>query len=385
MKHEYEIVKYRPDHRNDVAELQKGLWSPDSELNGSYLEWKYERNPYLNPPLIHLALYGGEVVGMRGMFGVNWEVGVPRNTVAGIYPDDLVIAPDHRNRGLITKIMEVALKDLGMKGYRYVYSLSAGSITRISSLAMGWRSVGSMQPQHWHSSRAAWFQRMRRSFQQTRFVWRFADRLPYRHWGERQQPLQEFCNPEGMEPRKIGHRIVVEQRVRAVDMARLVSMIDYDGRIRHVRDADYLSWRYRNPLHRYLFLYREGDGLEGYLVLQQYLSELSNRLRVNIVDWEGTTARVRSELLHGAIRLGPFADLNIWTATLGDEAKALLRKSGFRPVPEGQEGAGVGQDQPCLLVRSVRDDVPEVDWFLDTHRLLDMANWDIRMVYSMQG
>ena len=386
MGYEYEIVKYQPDFRKDVVELQKLLWSPDPELNTAYLEWKHERNPYLQPPLIYLALYGKNVVGMRSMFGVRWEYGVPAETVSGMTPDDLVIAPDHRNRGLITKMMRAAFDDLEKKGYQYVYSLSAGKITRLASLAMGWRSAGSMQPQHWHSRRAEYFQRIRKFAGKTRFLWRYADRLPYRHWGERQQNLHELCNPEGMRSRTIGSRIVVERGVRAAEMAELVSGIGYDGRIRHVRDHEYLSWRFRNPLHRYLFLYWKEKDLEGYLVLQQYVSEISmSRVRVNIVDWEATSQRDRVGLLRAAIQLSPFADLNIWTATLGNDTKNMLRDVGFGPVQEGQEGAGVEQEQPCLLVRSVRADVPEAAWSLGNRRLPDMADWDMRMIYSMQG
>jgi hypothetical protein len=189
-----------------------------------------------------------------------------------------------------------------------------------------------------------------------------------------------------MRSRTIGSRIVVERGVRAAEMAELVSGIGYDGRIRHVRDQEYLSWRFRNPLHRYLFLYWKEKELEGYLVLQQDVSEISmSRVRVNIVDWEATSERVRAGLLRAAIHLSPFADLNIWTATLGNETKNLLRDVGFRPVREGQEGAGVDQEQPCLLVRSVRADVPEAAWSLGNRRLPDMADWDMRMLYSMQG
>ncbi len=383
MTYDYEIVQYQPDFRKDVVELQKNLWSPDPELNAAYLEWKHERNPYLRPPLIYLVLSGKDVVGMRSMFGVRWEYGVPAKTVSGITPDDLVIAPDHRNRGLLTKMMRAVFDDLEKKGYQYVYSLSAGPITRLSSLAMGWRSAGSMQPQHWYSRRAAFFQRIRKFAGTTRFLWRFADRLPYRYWGERQQNLHELCPQEGMRPRTIGSRIVVEQGARVGEMAELVSRIGTDGRIRHVRDKEYISWRYRNPLHRYLFLYWIEKELEGYLVLQQYVSEFSpSRVRVNIVDWEATTQRVRAGLLRAAIHLSPFADVNIWTATLGNETKNLLKDVGFNPV---QEGAGVDQEQPCLLVRSVRADVPEAAWSLGNRLLPNMADWDIRMVYSMQG
>jgi len=385
MKYDYEIVNYHPGWKKEVVEIQKNLWSPDAALNTSYLEWKYECNPYLKTPLIYLALCRNRVVGMRGMFGVNWEVGVPSKTIPGIYPDDMVIVPDHRNRGLITKIMRAAFEDLEKKGYPFVCNLSAGRITRMASLAMGWRSVGSMQPQHWHSRRAEYFQRIRKIVAKTRFIWRYADRLPYRDWGEKRQPLQELCNLQGRGPKKVGSRIVAEPGARAAEMAKLVSRIEYDGRIRHVRDKSYLSWRFRNPLHRYLFLYWEEPELEGYLVLQEYVSEFGNRGRVNIVDWEATSKRVRAGLLHAAIHLSPFADLNIWTATLREETKRLLRDVGFRPVHEGQEGAGVDQDQPCLLVRSVRDNMPETEWSFERHRLLDMANWDIRMIYSMQG
>jgi GNAT superfamily N-acetyltransferase len=383
MKYDYEIVKYHPEFRKDVVELQKNLWSPDPELNTAYLEWKHERNPYLQPPLLYLALCGKNVVGMRSMFGVQWEFGVPAKTVSGICPDDLVIAPDHRNRGLMTIMMRAAFDDLEKEGYRYVYSLSAGNITRLASLATGWRSAGSMQPQRWHSRRAAYFQRIMKIVGKTRWIRRYADKLPYRHWGETPVPLHELCHPQGMRPRKIGSRIAVEQRVRAGEMAKLISKIEYDGRIRHVRDEDYLSWRFRNPLHRYLFLYWEEKDLEGYLVLQQYVSELStSRVRVNIVDWEATSHRVRAGLLRAAIHLTPFVDLNIWTATIGAETKNLLRDVGFQPV---HEGAGVDQEQPCLLVRSVRAGVPEAEWSLGNRRLQDMANWDIRMIYSMQG
>jgi len=393
MNYDYEIVKYRPDFKKDVVELQKYLWSPDPELNTAYLEWKHERNPYLQPPLLYLALYGKKVVGMRSMFGVQWEFGVPAKTVSGIYPDDLVIAPDHRNRGLITKMMRAAFEDLEKEGCEYVYSLSAGPITRLASLAMGWRSVGSMQSQHRYSRQAAYFQRIRNIVGKTRLIrnvdgkrrsiWRYADKLLDRNWGETPVPLHGPHHSHEKRPRKIGSSIAVEQRVRAGEMADLISKIEYDGRIRHVRDKDYLSWRFRNPLHRYLFLYWEEKDLEGYLVLQQRVSEFSwSKGRVNIVDWEATSPHVRAGLLRAAIHLSPFVDLNIWTATLGAETKNLLREVGFQPV---HKGAGVDQEQRRLLVRSVRADVPEDEWSLGNRRLLDMANWDIRMMYSMDG
>ena len=73
----YEIVKYTPEFKGQVVELQKHLWGADVALNAAYLEWKYEQNPYEDTPLIHLALCGGEVVGMIGRFGGRWQIGRP--------------------------------------------------------------------------------------------------------------------------------------------------------------------------------------------------------------------------------------------------------------------------------------------------------------------
>lgn len=69
MNVEYEIVKYRPEFKSQILELQTHLWIPDLSVNAAYLEWKYDRNPYVDTPLIFLALRAGETVGMKGMGG----------------------------------------------------------------------------------------------------------------------------------------------------------------------------------------------------------------------------------------------------------------------------------------------------------------------------
>ena len=146
MHSNYEIVRYRPELKRQVIELQTHLWSPDLSLNTSYFEWKYERNPYLKEQLIYLAMHDGKAIGMRGFFGVQWECGVPPMRFTSLYADDMVIAPEHRNRGLMSKIMTFAFEDLAANGYEYAFNLSAGLATLRSSLSMGWRSAGWVRP-----------------------------------------------------------------------------------------------------------------------------------------------------------------------------------------------------------------------------------------------
>jgi len=79
---EYVIVKYGPEFKQQIVKLQTHLWSPDVALNTAYLEWKYERNPYMKTPFIHLALSAGQVVGMRGMYGAKWANRLPSPNIS---------------------------------------------------------------------------------------------------------------------------------------------------------------------------------------------------------------------------------------------------------------------------------------------------------------
>src|SRR5262245_28987553 len=95
-----EILRYTPDFKNAVIELQTHHWSPHRDVNRAYLEWKYERNPFLPGGLVHLALSDGRVVGMRGMIGARWSAGVQGEPFLAPLAGDLVILPDYRDRGL---------------------------------------------------------------------------------------------------------------------------------------------------------------------------------------------------------------------------------------------------------------------------------------------
>ena len=111
----------------------------------AYLEWKYEQNPYFREPILVVALDArGRVVGTRGFLGSCWQ------TPTGVIPipcaEDFAIAPRYRETGLATAIMRFALDDLEQRGFEYVMNASGGQITVLNSLAMGWKTLGPMQP-----------------------------------------------------------------------------------------------------------------------------------------------------------------------------------------------------------------------------------------------
>jgi hypothetical protein len=372
----YEIVRYTAEFKDRVVRLQTHLWSSDLAVNAAYLEWKYERNPYADSPAIYLALHHGEPVGMRGLFGASWQVGQPPRTFAGPCAGDLVIAPEHRNRGLSEQIMDAAARDIVDAPYPFVFNLSASLVTQFASLRTGWKSAGPLETAHWRAPERPAEARLRRYAERLPYLWRFAarsgdpfhalDRNARRHRGGRRRS------------------VVVEPRPWAGPMAALVAELGGDGRIRHVRDWRYLEWRFQNPLSAYRFLYWTGAELEGYLVLQAPARRPGGL--VSIVDWEARDNTVRAGLLDAALVWGRFDDIAVWTDMLPAEARGLLLDAGFVAAPPaGSIGTAFRTKavRPTVLVKPVRPGATaQRDWDIDGRSVLELGSWDLRMVYS---
>lgn len=342
---EYRVVRYTPDHKHAVAELQTGLWSKNPGRNLQYLEWKYEHNPYATEGRIYLAFDNDALVGMRGFYGSRWEGGVPARQVPVLVADDLILGEHHRNRGLVTQIMQAAFEDLRDSSARFVLSLSGGTLTVLNSLAMGWKSVGRARPLN------------RRS---VRFVPGRVQRL----FRKERSSFARF------------DRAVGKTEPRPDAMARLIQRIGHDGRWRHVRDRSYFDWRFRNPFREYRFLYAGDAELDGYLVLK---SEKRGHT-VSIVDLEAINGHVRAGLLKAAVTAGAFRDLGIWTCSADAQMLEQLAALKFR----AQDSTPAALGQP-FLIRPI-DLGPESEWRLDDGReRLEAGNWDIRMLYSMAG
>jgi GNAT superfamily N-acetyltransferase len=377
----YEIIRYHPDLKAEIIKLQTHLWSPDLIQNASYFEWKYERNPYIREPLIYLAVHNDKPIGMRGFFGVQWQCGMPVQRFNGLYADDMVIAPEHRRVGLMSKIMTFAFKDLMGRGYEYVFNLSAVDVTLRSSLDMGWRSAGWVQPMRWRSRRTAAWRAVLRLSTPLPFVSRCLSRLASK------RPRRSLKNADLTRLHQVLRHtphISFLDVPRCKDMADLVERIGATGRIAHARNGEYFQWRFQNPQSRYRFLFWQEMGrLEGYLVLQEYTSDEDQRDVLNIVDWEASRIGVKAGLLQTTISAFAGAvPILIWSATLPRQEIKLLQNSRFHLLKPPREAL---RSPPAILVRPIDQARLAGEWKLANRPLLDLASWDMRMLYSMAG
>jgi GNAT superfamily N-acetyltransferase len=367
------MVPYHPEHAPLVAALQRHLWSHDVELNAAYLDWKHHQNPYIREPLIYLAFVDEQLVGMRGIFGTRWEVGEPSESFTLPYADDLVIDPAFRRRGVHQQIMRFALDDLDRRGYRYLINLSAGPVTQRTSVLMRWRNAGRVMHVQRRAMRRTMMDSLASRASKLPIVWRLSEGLQRLGGPMGDRLFDRFDSRSARRTRqRQSGAIFADVAPLPEEMESLVNRLPSDGRLRHVRDQTYFGWRFRNPLRDYRFLYAGGDRLEGYLVLQRALGRDD---RVSIVDWEAARDSTLDELLTAAIDDGLFSVLSAWRLGASPAVERLLDRRGFVPADRSRS----------VLVRSVSSADLEGRWTLADRALDDASQWDLRMIYSMDG
>jgi hypothetical protein len=363
----YRFVRYHPKYQEGVVQLQTALWSPDLATNANYLTWKYEQNPYLDEPLIYLALHNERVVGMRGLCGAQWEIGHTGQSVIMPCAGDTTIAPEHRNRGLMRQILQLTQTDTVSTAFPYMLGLSAAPAVYFCALSEGWRLIGS----YGTTLRPTPLGKMVKPGRLKNLVRRL------RHHPSIEKLFSAIVQLR--HPRATPGHIQVSTEPRPADMAALVERTERPDKIRHVRDQRYYAWRFRSPLSSYRFFYWQKNTLDGFLVLQK--SVLSATGPTHIVEWAATNRTVLTELLQAAVHDVGFGSMEIWAATLADEVVNALCEHGFTKV---ESHLPDGAYRPSVLGRCMNAALLDKEWRLAGRLLTDLDNWDLRMVYSDQ-
>jgi hypothetical protein len=377
----YELIRYRPEHKAMLAVLQKELLSSDAELNTRYLEWKYERTADGSDSSIYLACHEGRPVAMRGFHEATLEAGTPTQVFRVVIAGDALVSAPHRNRGLVSRIIHLAEKELAS---RHPYLVSLGGANRVNMLGLltlGWRSAGAVQPAGRVTTRARAGHWLSSELSGMRVLWRV-------NWPRLLAAVDQRRLFRRLDAARAGRAgpgkampITVDGRPRVDAMAGLVERLGHDGRIRYRRDREYLDWRFRDPSKEYRFLYWDESQLEGYLVLSKRVTDLGRWQRVYVSDLEATHTSIRTALLSAAMSWGRFPELVTWTASLSDEEIRVLRDQGFAPVDPADTVRGC----PCILVRPLGTDARSSEWLLGGRKITDISNWDVRVLYSMRG
>jgi len=367
---DYRVVLFEPEMIDGIARLQRLHWASGHNLNRSYLQWKFLDNPYLDQPLIYVALAGDDVVGMRGVFGAEWDL-ADGTTIRIPAAADSLVHPGHRDRGLFERMSDLALTDMAERGYRHVLNLSPTAANYVTSVvSMGWRSIGTAAELSRTTETTAARRKLTARVPRTdavRGLARAGRRIRVR------AGTQVFSRLDRADP---GGRVRVGTVARPEQMAAVVDRESLRSGIRHVRDSEFFAWRFRNPRSSYRFLYTGGDSLTGFLVLQNAVG----RSRVNIVEWSALDPEVSAALLAAAAaERNRFGDLRIWSRSLSASQMQLVHDHGFdTPAPSSEPTRLAGK----AMVRPTGATSAPANWIVNGIDLADASNWDLRMASS---
>jgi GNAT superfamily N-acetyltransferase len=366
----FRVIPYQDGYRDRVIDLRRHAYTAELTTAPQYFAWKYEQNPYIREPLLFLVVDENDAVaGMRGFYGTCWQRGGQRMVMP--CADDFAIAHEHRNIGLMTQIMRTALPALAERGYSHVVNTSGGSMTVLHSIANGWVSVGAREP----VARLRGQERRRRAMRDRvrgrRLLWR----LGRRDASVRDGDPRCFERMDSVDSKRsaYGGMLCAAAVPRPRAMADLIARLPDDGSVRHLRDAGFFEWRFRNPAKEYRFVFHErNDGIDGYLAVSRNQGFRSPQVAFHVADWEGTTAEIKRELLATALGWGRFAEIGAWTAALSDDDRASMTHAGFGPVDPDLRARGM----PCVLVKPL-DGSPAA--------AAKETPWDVRLIDSMHA
>lgn len=370
----YEVAAYHPDLRDDVSRLMSTVWTGAPSTHKRVFKWKYESNPYMPTPLVHVAMADGRIVGLRGAMGSKWHWGPTGESTVIPCAESLAIDPEYRNRGIAEALNAASLRALWANGFRHLINLTANEANFVASRMSGWRStvrieqmcwppLASSGHKKWPRRRGVSFlprgtrRRLRRS-RTARSIWQGRIRADARRIRNQGPP-----------------QIIESSTVRPREMSELVDRLDADGRIRHVRDEEYFQWRFGNHPHpnRYRFLYWVEAGLEGYVVL----SWGTTPSRIKIADIAAVNTEVWTALIRAA-KLCRSGRLEALTGTMTQPHRDIL-------IAEGFDVFSNSPYRPAVLIRPTSSTLSDRSWYLGDRDLRDLMNWDLSPIAAMSS
>ena len=130
MNYTYEILKL--EDLNELCSLIKIVFKRDSEYVINKTRWAFDNNH----SCVMVAKHNGKIVASRG--GFNWPLKYNDNYINAIQFHGTSVHPDHRRRGLFSKLNLEYLKNARNNDIDYIFNVSV-KISRLGYEKLGWK------------------------------------------------------------------------------------------------------------------------------------------------------------------------------------------------------------------------------------------------------
>ena len=153
----YRLRAYQSGDDEAVVALHNRVWDGDRTV--AWFRWKYVDGPYRDEVPVYLVTRDERVVGMIGFVPFRMRAG--GETGLGLLGGDLVVAPEHRSRGLFRRFLGPVVGEVPADGgdgpHRSAPSLPgqadfafayANSLSHPGMLTLGWTDAGPRRTYH---------------------------------------------------------------------------------------------------------------------------------------------------------------------------------------------------------------------------------------------
>jgi GNAT superfamily N-acetyltransferase len=368
----YEIRSYIDSDLSQVLDILTVLWGDDYEKNLSYFKWKYYENPYTENPLGIVAVHDEKIVGFRGFFALKYQLGGETNEIIVLSPGDTCVHPDHRRKGLSISMLNKAMEEYKSK-FNIFLNLSSNSKSMPGYLKLGFLALAPKFKVTLFEKKGSIghiaelfpnkvIKYVKRS-RLIKYLFLIRDRLIF----SRNETLAEDLGG-----------VVFEHRPRPKEMCDVASRFRSDvGKFKLVQDETFFRWRFDNDKNKYRFYYSLINGLIiDYMVV--ILSPNNNRIGT-IVDYSDNAGL---KILRYILNSNYFDILSIYNYGISENFMKNLKKTMEFKNNDIQKNGIEGKDQLQLLVRPIKEEILDDDWFIGKVDLKDFKNWKIKPICS---
>lgn len=254
--------KIRLIDKDNEIDAFRGLFESvfNKKMTTKLWKWKYLENPMAsNQPLIYIADYEGKMVGARPLLPTQMKIG---NKILKVtQPCDAMVHPEHRRKGIFTKMDSFCVEEAKRRGYslfygfpnQFVYMNVRKKYQKAKS--RGWEIISEKD-----FSYKIFSPEKVVSSQISRKIFRNIAEVVLRFLSSRKSKLPSITPARSYD--------IDEERMITEEFFELWKRFSSNLKINTVRNTEYLKWRFlKHPENDYwFFTARKNKELLGYFV-----------------------------------------------------------------------------------------------------------------------
>ncbi|MFC6836198.1 GNAT family N-acetyltransferase [Halomarina ordinaria] len=350
---DYTVRPYDGD-REGYLDLYETVFG--ARKSREWFAWKYEDNPYADHVPIYVAQRDGEVVGARSFFGLELRAG--ERTYTTLEPCDTMVHPDHRRRGLFTRMTERAIERYADDGLDLFFDFP-NEQSLPGNLKLGWRVVETVTTHYrvQHPGALA-------PVGEESLVGRALDAAGA-------TAMDAYFGLRGRRVRRLGRDVTVSH-YDGVPADHLCPLYEshVPKRFHANRDETFYGWRYDNPEYDYTTYLARRD---GEVVGAAVVGESAAKGVANVLDVHPLTDRAANAPVYAALLRSLLQDVSaIPLVALRDGVVPPRVLSGFGFHPDTALPLSKLTEPATLVARPLED-----EWTLDGRSLTDPRDWQV--------